>query len=107
MWKLASANKRNAALILSGPKKKKNKKKKSRRSCDQNEITIIARRSTNLRLFLRNTVFLFFFLPVADTRIKRQENDATMLSRYVQKTSKINYKKPAKSGMTNGGNGPG
>ena len=53
----------------------------------------------HLRLFLRN----IFFFPAADTRIKRAQIEATMLSRYVQKSSRINYKKPTKSGIMNGG----
>ena len=53
----------------------------------------------DLRLFLRNTVF-----SVADPLNTRAENEVTMLSQYtVQKTSRVKFKKPAKSGMINGG----
>ena len=51
----------------------------------------------HLRLFLRKTVIF-----VADPQNTRGENKAMMLSRYVQKTSRIKYKKPTKSGMMNG-----
>ena len=56
----------------------------------------IARRSTT-SMFLRNTVF-----PVADPWNTMVENEATMLSWYVPKTSSIKYNKSAESGMMNG-----
>jgi len=43
----------------------------------------------HLGLFLRNTV--------ANPRSMRAENEATMLSRYVQKTSRIKHKRCANS----------
>ena len=56
----------------------------------------------HLCLFLKNTVF-----SVADPWNTRVENEATMLSGDVQKSSRINYNKPASQEWWMGGNGPG
>ena len=39
---------------------------------------------------------VFFLWPIRE--IRGPKNEATMLSQYIQKTSRIKYKKPAKPG---------